>query len=1322
MGFLKKIFKGSNKKKTDNKNDVVGNPSFPSATASESRSAGGGKGGNFPSASASASFSTNGSNAHYNNTANVNVNANANNANVNNANPNNPNRYHMNQSSPQKSVGDTFGSPRSSQGPVDTDDDGIIIAATVENVEEYYEKVRHQTQDELRIAYELAQAQKKHQQNQQQNNSLSLSMSMSGDENVSANANHIVDIDDSLSSSSPRLTSNQLQQWDRKNSSEQLQQGHQTSHPQFSSSPTSSPPQQQHQQQQHNPYISAQTQPQQHQHQHQQQQRVYTMSSALPSQQSINAALFEDDMNHSESDASSFNLSTDAEDSEYEGMRRSTNPNNMHHGGYPLGGNLNSHLTMNSLAAGLSALDTSGIDTVGSITSYTTDEDRKIFPNLPTDDEMTLGSMASSKTGRDPVLPSLLLQPLPNPLLVQVPVQVVPVPDHEIDIADDAALETNHRTATVGTRMAMAMSLAKSSKSKSMSRLNNNNIVDTSNDSSGSISIDNTTIKNNHRRQTSLDPSINNISNINNMSTTAMNSHRRQKSLDPSWNDFVANDPANQPTSTKSSKSISRNKPGGTPRSFTTPKSISNTNTNANATINANINANANANANATTSNNDDGFGSSISISGGKLLKANTNDSPNRIRKNNKADNSGGDTTNNGFADFGNFADFSDFSSSKGGAEWATAKEEKKDQNASWENQNREFFENTNTTSISKTANNTASNSHSPFGSNNNNNNDIEDPAWNVNTNANVSSPSAKSYTSNKSPGGSSNSGGLLHQQQQQQQDPSLTELLEAAKSKRKDRRSYGTTSSRHSNRLSTSSSVNSAPAITSSYLRQHHNLGNHSTSNSNSNSNSNTNSNSTSTSNNYSHWDVAGDDLRHGKGVSSGNSYSNKNYVDNRSASGGDETSVSDIINSLEATDRIKRAEQITSHRSMGEAGVVATARAAKERLRERRWRERVNDRERESTGSASVGGVRTNSAIRHSTSHHSDSDDSEGHKNSESWLFDQVTGAIGPVGIAADLESLSGRSNRSKGSKSHKSSSVAGSRRRTSSNRKTSSGSHSRRHHTRSDRSVDSHGSRASRYSHRSTKSFLSQMSEQSRSVANDLLRLEMQLAMVGNNNNNGNNTTTIVDADGMPVVVPTSTRMSSGASLGGGSRASARSTSRKASHSSRQHAAAASSSSVVRRSKTTVVAPPGKLGIILANKADSKGTVVSGVRTSSVLVDRISPGDRIVAIDGEDVSRMTVSEITTIMSRKAEYERRLTVLTASPAASSTSSGSGVVAGGIRSGGKGSGSASMSELRSPTHSRTSPRQGASSVSIGGGVVDYGGDSAYTATGSYRR
>ena len=82
---------------------------------------------------------------------------------------------------------------------------------------------------------------------------------------------------------------------------------------------------------------------------------------------------------------------------------------------------------------------------------------------------------------------------------------------------------------------------------------------------------------------------------------------------------------------------------------------------------------------------------------------------------------------------------------------------------------------------------------------------------------------------------------------------------------------------------------------------------------------------------------------------------------------------------------------------------------------------------------------------------------------------------------------------------------------------------------------------------------------------------------------------------------------------------------------------------------RSKVTVIAPPGKLGIILANRTDSRGTVVSGVRTPSVLAEQVSPGDRIIAIDEEDVSQMNVKEITTIMARKSEFERVLVLLAA-------------------------------------------------------------------------
>jgi hypothetical protein len=398
------------------------------------------------------------------------------------------------------------------------------------------------------------------------------------------------------------------------------------------------------------------------------------------------------------------------------------------------------------------------------------------------------------------------------------------------------------------------------------------------------------------------------------------------------------------------------------------------------------------------------------------------------------------------------------------------------------------------------------------------------------------------------------------------QQDRSLSELLALAKNKNRNNGTYPSTPGRSRQargQTASNSSVNSAPAYSSSYLRQFHNLGKY--------------------------------------------SKSGYNRDSTRPASprmSNDETSISDIIESLEMSNQMRKGSgNIHSTVSVGDTGSSSITRLARERLREKRRKD-----------------YEQNSGMRSS-----DESENSDHEASESWLFDGVAGALGPRGIAADLESLSGRSNRSKnsqGNKSHRSrhskSQKASSRKPRTSNE--SVGSRESRH---------SRGSKTSRYSHRSTKSYISQMSEQSRSVANDLLRLEMQLAMVGQENR-----------DDIPV------RSSNSAVGGAGSMTgSSRNRSTRKSHSSSQRS---TSSSASKRSKITVIAPPGKLGIILANKADAKGTVVSGVRTSSSLVDKVSPGDRIIGIDGEDVSRMTVSEITVIMSRKADYERSLTILT--------------------------------------------------------------------------
>ena len=81
-----------------------------------------------------------------------------------------------------------------------------------------------------------------------------------------------------------------------------------------------------------------------------------------------------------------------------------------------------------------------------------------------------------------------------------------------------------------------------------------------------------------------------------------------------------------------------------------------------------------------------------------------------------------------------------------------------------------------------------------------------------------------------------------------------------------------------------------------------------------------------------------------------------------------------------------------------------------------------------------------------------------------------------------------------------------------------------------------------------------------------------------------------------------------------------------------------------------KTTIYnfsAPSGKLGLSFVDKKNSEGAVVSRISASSSLISRISPGDSIAAINGEDVSKMTAAEMRAALSRTAQGERTLTVI---------------------------------------------------------------------------
>eukprot|EP00934_Nitzschia_sp_Nitz4_P004625 Nitzschia sp. Nitz4//scaffold15_size197535//139408//142123//NITZ4_001596-RA/size197535-processed-gene-0.306-mRNA-1//-1//CDS//3329537769//4615//frame0 len=82
--------------------------------------------------------------------------------------------------------------------------------------------------------------------------------------------------------------------------------------------------------------------------------------------------------------------------------------------------------------------------------------------------------------------------------------------------------------------------------------------------------------------------------------------------------------------------------------------------------------------------------------------------------------------------------------------------------------------------------------------------------------------------------------------------------------------------------------------------------------------------------------------------------------------------------------------------------------------------------------------------------------------------------------------------------------------------------------------------------------------------------------------------------------------------------------------------------------QRKRMVVMVPAGKLGVVLANHHDGRGTVVSEIRGNSPLLNLLTRGDQVIAIDDEDVTGMVVSQITSLMASRAHRERRLTIIT--------------------------------------------------------------------------
>lgn len=211
--------------------------------------------------------------------------------------------------------------------------------------------------------------------------------------------------------------------------------------------------------------------------------------------------------------------------------------------------------------------------------------------------------------------------------------------------------------------------------------------------------------------------------------------------------------------------------------------------------------------------------------------------------------------------------------------------------------------------------------------------------------------------------------------------------------------------------------------------------------------------------------------------------------------------------------------------------------------------------------------------------------SSDSEGMSNP--WLFDVIEQTLGPRSPSADIESLSGRSNRS--SKSHKSALSGRSLRSSPSNHSyissPSEGSKTSDESLTSERRGEtpeygSHPSTAAPVIDGSLEEHKSASEDPiaPRALDYDLKRLEIQLK------------------DAFP-----------------------------RSHSGRRDPSSLASRSTIsslrdsvvhqsRKKRIVVVVPPGKLGVVLADRHDGRGVTVSEVRPSSAMSGKLSPGDKL------------------------------------------------------------------------------------------------------------
>jgi hypothetical protein len=85
-------------------------------------------------------------------------------------------------------------------------------------------------------------------------------------------------------------------------------------------------------------------------------------------------------------------------------------------------------------------------------------------------------------------------------------------------------------------------------------------------------------------------------------------------------------------------------------------------------------------------------------------------------------------------------------------------------------------------------------------------------------------------------------------------------------------------------------------------------------------------------------------------------------------------------------------------------------------------------------------------------------------------------------------------------------------------------------------------------------------------------------------------------------------------------------------------------------VREEIIEVVAPSGKLGVVI-DTPDDGAPVVHAVKDSSVIAHQIKVGDKLIAVDDQDVTAMTAIKVSKLISKKsANPTRKLTIIRSS------------------------------------------------------------------------